>query len=266
MAIMNQSENVKHQYSDDKNLSARIKLHEKHSTNKKGFYPWLFENFNFFDNDSILELGCGNGMLWKGRTSKLPAGSSLMLSDFSEGMLNSAKENLSPTHSNISFRQADIQNIPFDSQSFNAVIANHMLYHVPDIGKALSEVRRVLKNSGRFYATTNSSGGLRQFLHDVMKKFEPDTDAFTQVIPFNMQNGGEILGQYFSSVKRHDYIDSLAITETSDLMDWLGSSISMSGYNKNNSNELYEYFEKIRVTEGSINIPKEACLFICTAL
>lgn len=34
------------------------------------------------------------------------------------------------------------------------VIANRMLYHVPDLNKGLSEARRVLKNGGPFYCAT----------------------------------------------------------------------------------------------------------------
>jgi len=263
---MNQQKNVKHQYSDDKNLSARIKLHAKHSTNRKGFYPWLFELIKLADNDSILELGCGNGMLWKGKTSKLPVGSRLILSDFSEGMLNAAKENLSSMQSNIDFQQIDIQNIPYTNAFFDTIIANHMLYHIPNLDNALSEVRRVLKKNGRFYASTLSNGGIRQYLHDAIKKFVPDTCAFSQEISFNMENGSKILGQYFSSVERHDYIDSLAITDTKDLMGWLDSSMSVSDHSKEKErlSYLYEYFEKIRIKEGSINIPNETCLFVCT--
>jgi len=294
MSHLNQTENVKHQYSGDRNLAARINLHAKHSTNKQGHFPWLSELYQFAKNDTILELGCGNGEQWKGRTQNLPVGSRLILSDFSEGMLSAAKENLAPSanlnfkkarnsvlnlhrvcapkckfkfapEAHISFQLIDIQNIPFESQSFNTIIANHMLYHIPDLDKALSEVRRVLKTGGKFYTATSSRSGLMQYMHNTMKKFDPDTSAFSHDIPFNMENGGEILAKYFSCVKRHDYIDSLAITNTQDLVGWMESTISASGYNKENSGMLYNYFENIRVTEGTINIPKKSCLFVCTA-
>ena len=260
--MINQTDSVKHQYSSDKNLFARINLHAKHSTNKQGFFPWLFGQYHFAENDIILELGCGNATQWKEKTATLPPGSKLTLSDFSEGMLQAAKENLPPAP-NISFQQIDIQNIPYPNSTFDTVIANHMLYHVPDIGSALSEVSRVLKTGGKFYATTTTSGGIRQYLHNVMQKLDLDTGAFSQEIPFNMENGSKILARHFPQVKRHDYLDSLAITHTKDLMDWLESSISMTGHDAETSKILHDYFENIRLTQGAINIPKEACLFIC---
>ena len=52
------------------------------------------------------------------------------------------------------FEKIDAQSIPYRTDSFDAVIANHMLYHIPDLGKTLSEIRRVLKPEGHLYATT----------------------------------------------------------------------------------------------------------------
>ena len=39
----------------------------------------------------------------------------------------------------------DAQAIPYGTQRFDIVIANHMLYHVPDRAQAIAEMRRVLK-------------------------------------------------------------------------------------------------------------------------
>lgn len=59
-----------------------------------------------------------------------------------------------------------------------------------------------------------------------------------------------------------EYIDSLAITETQDLVNWIKSMITIANFSENELEGLYEYFESIRKTEGTINIPKQAGLFI----
>ncbi|MEI6580515.1 MAG: class I SAM-dependent methyltransferase, partial [Eubacteriales bacterium] len=64
------------------------------------------------------------------------------------------------------FEQIDIQDIPYENNSFDIVIANHMLYHVPNMEKALSEVFRVLKPDGCFYATTLGRNSLKE-LQDI---------------------------------------------------------------------------------------------------
>ena len=260
---MNRVENVQQQYSDDKKLATRTKLHAKHSTNKQGFVPWLFEQYRFSTGDTILELGCGNGGQWEGRHEYLPNTCRLVLSDYSEGMVGTVEEKFANQFHNISFRQIDIQNIPFEDEFFDVVIANHMLYHVPDLNKALAEVQRVLKVGGSFYVATNGNGGMRPYLYDVIKKFDAETKAFTQELPFSLQNGKDLLARHFCSVERVNYADSLSITDTQDLIEWIKSAISITGFAEEKFHDLYDYFEAIRIKEGAINIPKEVGLFIC---
>ncbi len=261
MAIMNKTQNVKQQFSNDKNLAMRIEFYKKYSTNKYKFSDWLFNQYDFKENISILELGCGNGSHWEGRIDKLPTGCKLTLSDFSEGMLNLVKEKYS-FYDNVSFKKIDIQEIPFKENSFDVIIANHMLFHVPDLNKALLEVKRVLKEGGHFYAATDGNGGMRPFLHKAIKQFEPKSEAFTEQLPFNLQNGSEILNKYFTSVERFDFENTLAVTNTDDLMNWLKSTTSISGFSEENISNLYKYFEDIRLKDGAIYIKRETGMFV----
>ena len=75
----------------------------------------------------------------------------LVLSDFSAGMVKVSKENCRH-HDNVEYQVIDIQDIPFGDETFDIVIANMMLYHVPDLHRALTEVRRVLKRVENFIA------------------------------------------------------------------------------------------------------------------
>lgn len=261
MPIMNETQNVKKQFSNDKNLAMRIDFYKKYTTNKYKFSDWLFDKYDFKEDISILELGCGNGSHWEGRIEKLPKGCKLILSDFSDGMLNLVEEKYSSIE-NVSFRKIDIQSIPFEDNSFDVVIANHMLFHVPNLNKALLEVQRVLKKDGYFYSATDGNGGMRPFLHEAIKQFDPESEAFTEQLPFNLQNGCEILSKFFTSVERFDYENVLAITKTEDLMEWLKSTSTISGFSEENLVNLYNYFENIRVKDGAINIPRETGVFV----
>lgn len=258
---MNKVENVTEQYKNDDNLSIRIKLHSKYSTNKQGWYPWLFEHYELANGYRILELGCGNGNQWKGRIDKLPTYCTLVLSDFSEGMVKMVWEKYS-CHKNILSQKIDIQNIPFPDNCYDVVIANHMLYHVPDLSKAISEVHRVLRSGGKFYAATNGNGGMRTYLHNVRKLINPNTPTLSDGFSFSLQNGIEVLSKYFCDVQSYNFEDSLHITETQDLIDWMKSTITISNYCESNYDKLYDYFENIRIKQGAIDIPKELGLFV----
>ena len=110
----------------------------------------------------MLELGCGTGEMWLGKGRIISGCSRFVLSDFSEGMLDKAKETLRG-QKGIEYRRIDIQDIPFEDRTFDAVIANMMLYHVPDLQKGLREVGRVLKEDGTaipgLYATGEVANG-----------------------------------------------------------------------------------------------------------
>lgn len=263
MTNITDRKNVSEQYSDDKNLATRMKLHVKHSTAKISLGQWLFNQYDFTLSTPcrILELGCGNGMLWQDRMDALPSGSMLVLSDLSEGMVRNVWEKYSEMPNVIALK-ADIEELPFADASFDMVIANHMLYHVPDIPKALGEVKRILKPGGVFYSSTNGDGGMEQYLHETLKKFNPGIDAFRSELSFTLQKGERMLKAFFSSVEMRVFEDSLDITDTNDLVEWIESSISISNVRAENLHGLYDFFEEIRVREGSIKIPKEVGTFI----
>ncbi len=260
---MNRTENVREQYKDDSNLSVRIGFHVKYSTNSQGLIPWLFEKYEFSKGYRILELGCGNGGQWENRIQNLPAGCTLVLSDFSEGMVSMVWDRYKH-HKNMLSAKIDIQNIPFPDNCFDVVIANYMLYHIPDIDAALSEVKRILKANGKFYSATNGNGGMRSFLQNAFSQANPAISAYAKNITFSLQNGKDLLSSYFDSVQRFDYEDALLVTETRDLIDWLKSTVSMSNFTEDDSDALYGYFESIRQREGVIRIPKETGLFVST--
>ena len=137
------------------------RLHLLYSTNQYGWHRWCFDQYALPAQASVLELGCGPAHLWKTNLDRLPTGWSITLSDFSTGMLEQAQQNLGERASAFRFEVIDAQAIPFEANTFDAVIANHMLYHVPDRAQALSEMRRVLKPGGKVYLATNGLNHLR---------------------------------------------------------------------------------------------------------
>ena len=170
MSTINNQKKVKEQYANAGNLNTRISIHQKYSTNKMGFGNWIFSNYEISQGMKVLELGCGTGDMWKGHEDLIKACDRLVLSDFSEGMLENAKTNLGDC-AGLEYRVIDIQNIPFEDESFDVVIANMMLYHVPDIRRGLSEVRRILKKGGAFYCATFGEHGIIEFLSKALNAY-----------------------------------------------------------------------------------------------
>ncbi len=131
--LSNQNYLLTNQYNNAQKLEARIQLHRIFSTNHYSWFRWLFDHFALPPQSSLLELGCGPGYLWSKNAERIPEQWQITLSDFSSGMLQEAQQNLQEIRGMqrpFTFQQVDAQAIPFANESFDAVIANHMLYHV----------------------------------------------------------------------------------------------------------------------------------------
>jgi ubiquinone/menaquinone biosynthesis C-methylase UbiE len=219
---LNDRDYLKKQYKDSSNLDARIRLHQRFGVNKYGWQLWVFDQLDLPDQGRVLELGCGPGRLWEENLHRIPPGSEIILSDYSAGMLEEARRKLEK-QGLFQFKVIDAQSIPCENGYFDAVIANHMLYHVPDRPAALAEIRRVLKPTGHFYASTVGERHLIE-IRDLKKKFNPALAALGRVTdPFTLENGMAQLLTQFSKVKLFPYENALDVTEVAPLVDYIQS-------------------------------------------
>ena len=257
-------ERLHKQYKDDTNLNARIQLHMHFSTNPQSWQQWIFEQFNIPAQATILELGCGPGTLWVENKKYIPAGWEILITDFSEGMLEAARVNLSDALYNTRFRVVDAQDIPFDDESFDAVIANHMLYHVSDRPQALSEIKRVLKNGGHLYASTVGKRHMTE-MWALLQPFVPLLlERFTRTpSSFTLENGGSQLAQYFGDVKRIDYDDNLEITDAEAVIAYLHSSTTLADFTLTDAaaDHVRARVNKAVEKRGAFHVTKASGLF-----
>ena len=254
----NDSEAVKAQYSTSKGLDIRIAFHDKYSTNKQGYGSWLVSNYDIRKGMCVLEVGCGTGSLWLGHDDLIDKCDRLVLTDLSEGMLKKTKENLGG-NPNVEYRIEDIQNLSFEDDTFDVVIANAMLYHVPDLPKGLSEVARVLKNGGGFYCATL---GENNFVEKLAEWFRLGGEEFNPNHNFTMQNGAEKLHAVFDDVTPLYYDDSLHILEIEDLVAYLRSLASFKAVLNLPEHKIRDILAE-HAADGAIDLPKDYGMFIC---
>lgn len=223
MATVDPKYLLNQQYRDASNLSARAQLHARFSTHRLGWLRWSFERLALPPNARVLELGCGPGWSWRDNRERIPSGWALTLTDFSPGMLDEARANLSALERTPHFQCVDAQALPFADSSFDAVIAHHMLYHVPDRQRALREIRRVLEPTGCLYAATNGSQNLLE-IDELVASVAPELGGgavFVHASEFTLENGAHQLLPHFSDVRACWYDDELAVTEAEPLVAYI---------------------------------------------
>ena len=245
---MSEAEQIREQYASDKNLRARIELHERFSTSTLSYPRWVFDGYDFGHEAEVLEVGCGNGPIWRENLDRVPAGWRITLSDVSAGMVETARQAVGDR---AAYAVADVQELPFEEASFDAVIANHMLFHIPDRARAFAEISRVLRPDGQFRATTLGLEHLRRLRELVPPRqggqWEKTRERFT------VEQVPEELAPFFVGVELEPYEDSLEVTELEPLLDFVRSRGDVE---EAELEPLRDAFAAEVAERGSFHVPK----------
>ncbi|NEN82356.1 MerR family transcriptional regulator [Paenibacillus elgii] len=252
------------QYHTATRLQTRIQLYDKCSVNPIGWHRWLFGHLIEQSGCTVLEIGCGDGALWARNMDRIPEAWRMTLSDLSHGMLEEARSSLGGRKTQFKFVVADVQDIPFHDEQFDTVIANNMLYHVPDMPKALSEIHRVLKPGGRLFASTMSKRHLQE-VEQLAAAFDPEIRVLDPVIErFNLDNGEQMLAPWFSEVRLYTYDDHLLVNEVRPLLDYI-TSTPMNARQRLTGAAMHHFesfLNSMIEREGKIRISKDSGFFL----
>jgi SAM-dependent methyltransferase len=139
----------------------------------------------------VLEVGSGTGDLTERVQDELAV--DLEVIDLSPRMVDLARAR------GLKACQGDVQALPFADGAFDCVLANRVLYHVPDLDEGLAEIERVLRPHGRLVAVTYSEHHLRE-LYDLVG------DSPVAAMTFSAETGAAALGGHFDPVERHDIV------------------------------------------------------------
>ncbi|GAA0786805.1 MerR family transcriptional regulator [Hathewaya limosa] len=274
MNIVNKHTKWLEQYENATNLRKRISIHDKFSKNKEGWMPWFFnELLNITDSYpkdkeiKILELGCGDGSLWAKNIHLMKNNFNITLTDFSPGMLEDAKKNLKDYTNNFNFKLVDALEIPFEESTYDIVIANHMLYHLTNLDKALLNIKNILKPNGYFFASTVGENHMKE-LSNIINGVNCKSLKWEGIINtrnFNLESGKNILSKHFKNIYLKRYEDALIINKALPLTHYI---LSMPENIKNNLDEkiytkLVNYIESIIDKNKNIIITKDTGYFRC---
>jgi SAM-dependent methyltransferase len=202
---------VRDQYADEGNLAARKAIYAQ--AEGPDAREIAFRAVAAAGPRSVLEVGAGEGELAERIQRELGVG--VVAIDQSERMVEICRER------GLDARVGDIQALPFADETFDCALAAWMLYHVPDVRGAITELARVLPSGGRLVAVTNGAGHLAQ-----LRELAGEGGWWTGM-PFSRENGAEQLATSFSKVERRDADGWVTIPDDESIWAYLRS---MSGF------------------------------------
>jgi SAM-dependent methyltransferase len=160
--------------------------------------------------ERVLDVGCGDGSL-----AALVTARTVVCVDQSLAAVEAACAR------GLEASQADIQDLPFEDASFDAVMCNWMLYHVPDLDRGLSEIARVCRPGGRLVGAYNLPGHLEELWSSIGRRLPRDT--------FDGETGLAPLRRHFDRVERRDTEGQVLWEDREALQSYLDAYSEMLG-------------------------------------
>jgi SAM-dependent methyltransferase len=185
---------------------------------------------------SVLEVGCGWGAFAAAVNDR--TGADVVAIDISPRMVELARSR------GVDARPGTVEDLPFADEVFDVVVANWVLFHVPDLDRGVSELARVVRRGGRLVAVTN---GLDHFQELA------ELAGVHRTSPFHADNAGEILGRHFSEVERRDATGWVTFPTFEDAKSYVDASRTLQA----SGGELPRF-------EGPLRVRRSPYVFVAT--
>lgn len=214
---------LKRQYASDKLSRDITAMRDKYAIPRIDFPLWAINGVMWRGTEKVLDVGCGYGQYYDKLFERVP-GAEYYGVDLFPGVLTSH-----PGISTGRLAVGDAVALPYPAGMFDVVMANHMLYHVPDIEAAIREIRRVLTTDGVLMATTHSV----QTMPELRVLLRRAIIILTQQPPsavraplhasdlFGLENGTRMLARHFYSVSRFEIPTTMIFTTLDPFLNYL---------------------------------------------
>ena len=241
-----------------KNLERRIAIYN-YSTNPQSWFSFLSSNIGAVIGTSpkILDIGAGTGELWK--NVSLNSSVDLTLADFSAAMCTKLRT-LNIHNARVDVVQCDAAKLPFEAESFDILVASHLLHHVESPAVCLVEFARVLKSGGFIFISLSRGSSYVNELLALSLKLGRSRSAYGYS-KITAETALTELEKYFQHIKEEVYVGDLAVPSAEPVLDYL-DSLPDGVMNKLQRKMALDIMEKEIREKGNFTVHNSRSLFI----
>lgn len=216
-------------YMNPEAIAIRRQIDETYSVPHVHFPSWVLHKYRTWRGDEkVLDINPGDGAFFDLVAENLNGGV-YIATDSSLEMLGAANQHQHAPHTNITVSQT--HQLPFSANSFDLIIADHILYHVHPLEHALKELKRVLREDGILIASTASQYTMGEFdtltrrVLTLLGRPPRSNDIYYGhfIEPFALENGAVQLARHFRGVARYEVPSTLVFKDTRPVIDFLQS-------------------------------------------
>jgi ubiquinone/menaquinone biosynthesis C-methylase UbiE len=247
-------------------IESRIRLYD-FSTGKQTFFQWQAGMLPPVNGADVLELGCGNGALWRDLILRW-SGCRMTMTDIADDVLDLTRHALAPMSDlaeSVKYLPVDFNNLPFSDESFDVIIANHNLYYALDVPSVLSAIHRILRPEGRLICSTIGRDHLCE-LAVLLRADDPEIPwgAENWAEKFGLDNGADLLAVDFQRIDQFEYDNSLHVNSLEPVLSYLMKTMkgSLSGWVADNQVLIEDRLNEAMSKRGYIRLTPHSGFFI----
>jgi SAM-dependent methyltransferase len=222
---------VREEYADETRLAARKAAYA--GAEGPDARDLLFDAIAEARPGRILEVGPGEGELAERLQREL--GADVVAVDQSVRMVELTRSR------GVDARLGSVEELEFDDESFDCVVAAWMLYHVQDLDRAFAEIVRVLRPGGRLVAVTNGFDHLKE-LYELVGRPRLRSS-------FLAEDADRILPRFFAHVDRRDAHGWVVFPDAQTAQSYVGSLVLLEG-------------ARVPPVEGPIRVRRRPSIFV----
>lgn len=260
--------NIELQFAKPNHLQKRIEFHHHYTSFQENFHQWMFQHYQFHKAARILDVGCGDGTIWLENKEVLPNAIEITMSDISKDMIKTAQEQLKELPQFHAFDVADCRHLPYEDDTFDCILANHLFMYFDDLDEVFLEIKRVLKQGGILYCSTIASDMMKE-RDELLLRFDPHISFHQEVLcnRFGYEKGEERLSQYFQNIHLYDRKEQYHVHDGIDryyefILSGQGLSNELDGlFHK--KEEFYQFMEREYEKQQGFLLTIHAGMFSC---
>lgn len=258
-----------YQYADSEKLRIRQEAHKCYSEATGDFFDWLLDILDPQPGEMVADVGCGPGAYHPKLADR---GARIVGIDASLGMAEDVRRGAETWGLTIWAIQADAERLPLVDACCDRLMANHMLYHVPDQAAALREMARVLKPGGRVVLATNAAdnSALLHRLHHESAREQGYVPVSRSLVERFSLDARDLVAQVFPNVRvavrpdafRFPTLDAVLRYYASMMIDLIDAPPADARHRAPLLAAMTRRLEPIFQREGIVRIPKDAGCFV----
>jgi ubiquinone/menaquinone biosynthesis C-methylase UbiE len=266
-------------------LATQQMTHNVYRSNVEPLVDHILGCLELTGRESLLDLGCGNGLILRDVVIRLREGGWAVAIDASAAMLDLARRNVTACWVPLEFAEGRAEDLSrFSDGQFDRVMANFIFHYIEDPDRVCAELARVVADDGRVLVTIEAKESMPQMydLHFAAMQRVGFPADFIARLPrgrrgkMTLDNAADYLSQHFHSVEERPYVDSLRFSTAEPFMDFYVAGHRLCGAKAMAGDEIPEsLFDQLYAdVEAEVNrriekvgffeLSKRNSVFVCS--